>query len=371
MIRKTSFLLAAFAVFISLTGAGSGEPPQIPDLLSVLRETGPPDFCGEPAPMDIPGVRERFEKELLLNLWDRPQMILYLKRSRRFFPTIESVLSAEGMPGDLRYVAVIESALRPHARSSRGAVGFWQFMPETARKYGLTVNRFIDERRCISASTRAAVKYFRELHDIFGSWTLAAAAYNMGEQGLLAESEVQKTRDYYLLHLPSETQRFIFRIMAVKTVFSDPAKYGFDLEESDYYAPPEFDRIEITRDSPTPLQLIAEAAGTHFKRIKDLNPQIRGHYLDRGTHRVLVPPEGAAGFHERFERLLAAHALNKSKNIYIVRPGDSLSLIAERFGVPLMSLLIWNRLDMNRPIHPGDRLVVYGEMRPDVAEKVD
>ncbi|MBW2174132.1 MAG: lytic transglycosylase domain-containing protein, partial [Deltaproteobacteria bacterium] len=139
------------------------------------------EFCGEQVPLEIQEVRERLEKEVLLSAWNRPQVILWLKRVPRYFPHIEEMLEESKMPDDLKYLPVVESAFLPHARSNKKAVGFWQFMSATGRKYGLVVNRQVDERRNFFASTRAALKYLKELHSIFGSWTLAVAAYNMGE----------------------------------------------------------------------------------------------------------------------------------------------------------------------------------------------
>jgi membrane-bound lytic murein transglycosylase D len=328
-------------------------------LVSSVRNASPPAFCGEPVPKENGEVRERFEKELLLTLWDRPQVILWLKRSHRYLPVIEKMLRENHLPEDLKYVAIAESALRPHAGSSKGAIGFWQFVPGTGRKYGLVINARIDERRNIVASTEAVVRYFKELHQEFGSWTLAAAAFNMGEEGLLAEILEQGTRDYYQLYLPLETQQFIFRLVAIKLIFENPEKYGFKLQEKDYYPPFSFDQVEITCFQETPIRIVAQAAGTYFKVIKDLNPEIRGHYLAAGSHTVLVPKGAAAGFQDRYRGYVKKFLAAQKERIYIVREGDNLSAIADRFNVPLQALLIWNRLDLTRPVHPGDRLIIY------------
>ena len=211
------------------------EPAQLPDLTSSLQIPSGQNFCGEPVPMNVPDVRERFERELLLTLWNRPQVLLWLKRSGRYMPHMERLLKENGLPDDLKYVAIAESSLRPHAGSSRGAIGFWQFVRPTGRRYGLTINDRIDERRNLFASTGAAIRYFKDLHQELGSWTLAAAAYNMGEKGLLAEILAQDSMNYYELYLPLETQHFLFRILSIKLIFSDPRKYGFKLSENDRY----------------------------------------------------------------------------------------------------------------------------------------
>ena len=201
-----------------------GESPKsssYPSLVASLRIDTPLEFCNERVPLEIQEVRERLEKELLLTLWDRPQVILWLKRSHRYFPYIEEMLQKSGLPDDLKFVPVAESALRPHARSSKGATGFWQFMRHTGRQYGLTINRRIDERRNIFPSTKAAIRYLKDLYNIFGSWSLAAAAYNMGEVGLAREIKEQGTDNYYNLYLPLETQRYLFRIISIKLILSD------------------------------------------------------------------------------------------------------------------------------------------------------
>jgi membrane-bound lytic murein transglycosylase D len=351
--------------------AASVEQSNFPSLVVSVRIKGPLDFCGEIVPTENQEVRERYEKELLLTLGDRAQVILWLKRSRRYFPHIEKILREEGMPEDLKYMTVAESALLAHAGSSKGAMGFWQFTKSTGRKYGLAIDARIDERRNLFASTQAAIRYFKELKEKFGSWTLAAAAYNMGEDGLMAEIQEQGTNDYYELYLPLETQRFIFRVLCVKLIFSHPDKYGFNLADEDYYPPLEYDSIHLDCHQETPVRIVAQAGGTHFKVIKDLNPQIRGHYLPAGTHELLIPRGSAAGFQARYNQLMEKFLAGRKDSVYFVKEGDNLSSIADKFGIPLLSLAIWNRLDVGRPIHPGDRLIVHreqGETRSDQEE---
>lgn len=334
-------------------------PSSFPSLVSSLNISGPLDFCGEGVPLEIQEVRERLEKELLLTVWDRPQVILWLKRSRRYLPYIEEKLKEAGMPDDLKYVAIAESALRPHAGSRKGAKGFWQFIEATGRKYGLVINKHIDERRNIFASTRAAIKYFKDLHGAFGSWTLGAAAYNMGEDGLMAAIVTQGVDNYYYLYLPLETQRYVLRIVVVKLIISDPPRYGFRLSDEDYYPPLAFDRVEIDLFQNVSLKLIAQAASTHFKVIKDLNPEIRGHYLPAGRHGILLPRGASKDFQARFQPLLKNLMVDEKARTYVVKKGDTLASIAERFNIPLSALIIWNRLDPRVYLQPGDRLVIY------------
>lgn len=355
------FFLSAGSFFLTASHAQPAGSPCFPSLISSLRIEATLEFCGERTPIEIQEIRERLEKELLLSLWDRPQVILWLKRSRRYFPHIEKMLKDNGMPDDLKYVAIAESALRPHAGSKKGAIGFWQFMKDTGKNQGLMINEYIDERRNLFASTQAAIRYFRGLHESLGSWTLAAAAYNLGEEGIRAEILEQQTDDYYQLYLPLETQRFIFRILSAKLILSDPERYGFRLSEEDYYPPLKFDRVKVDCSEETPIRIIAEAAKTHFKEIKDLNPEIRGHYLSEGSHTLLIPEGASIGFHDRYQQLVNQWLASRKERIYVVKKGDNLSSIADRFDLPLAVLIIWNRLDLNAPIHPGDRLIIYSQ----------
>ena len=346
------------------------EPIGFPSLISSVRISGPLDFCGEPVELDNQDVRERLEKELLLTLWDRPQVLLWIKRSNRYFPIIEKMLKEHKMPQDLKYIAIAESALRPHARSQKGAVGFWQFLKSSGHKYGLSINSEKDERRNIFRSTEAAIAYFKSLYDIFGSWTLSAAAYNMGEQGLLSEILTQKTRHFYHLYLPLETQRYLLRVISAKIILADPETYGFRFTEKDLYPPLQFDHIKLVCLQETPISVVAEAANTRFKVIKDLNPEIRGHFLAAGNHRILIPKGGADGFQARFKTLVDQWLAENRQQVYVVKGGDNLSAIAERFNVPLPALIIWNRLKLREHIHPGQHLVIYSdEIKVDTADR--
>jgi membrane-bound lytic murein transglycosylase D len=361
---KPTFL-TLFLIVLTGTGIAVGQEPGMPSpsvwpsLMASVKIAEPIDFCGEPVPIDNREVRERLEKELLLTIWDRPQVVLWIKRAPRYLPIIEKMLSENEMPDDLKYVAIAESALRPHVGSSKGAIGFWQFLESTGEKYGLRINAEIDERRNIFASTLAAVKYLKDLYQMLGSWTLSAAAFNMGELGLQTEIVSQKSNDYYQLYLPLETQRYIFRIIAAKMILSDPQRFGFEFTDQDLYPPLSFDRIHVECFQDTPIHIVARAANTHFKKIKDLNPEIRGHFLAAGMHSLLIPKGAADGFYARFKELVQQWVAENQERVYVVKEGDNLTVIAERFNVPLPALLIWNRLDGKKAIHPGDRIVIY------------
>jgi membrane-bound lytic murein transglycosylase D len=357
--------LTLLLIILTGTGIAVGQEPGMPSpsawpsLMASVRITEPIDFCGEPVPIDRREVRERLEKEMLLTIWDRPQVVLWIKRTTRYLPIIEKMLSENKMPDDLKYVAIAESALRPHVGSSKGAIGFWQFLESTGQKYGLRINAEIDERRNIFASTLAAINYFKDLYQMLNSWTLAAAAFNMGELGLQAEIVSQKANDFYQLYLPLETQRYIFRIISAKIILSDPQRFGFEFTDQDLYSPLSFDRIHVECFQDTPIHIVAQAANTHFKTIKDLNPELRGYFLTAGMHSLLIPKGAANGFYARFKERVQQWVAENQERVYVVKEGDNLTVIAERFNVPLPALLIWNRLDGKKAIHPGDRIVIY------------
>jgi len=335
---------------------------QTPFTAALARPPAGVTLCGEKVPLELEDVRERFEKEMLLILWNRPQVLLWLKRTTRFLPFIAEELKKAGLPEDLQYLPIVESALLPHIGSSRGALGFWQLMPETARNYGLIVDEHVDQRRDLFFSTSAALSYLNNLNAKFSSWALAIAAYNMGEEGLDAEIIEQQTNDYYQLYLSLETQQFVLRVLAVKLIVSNPGAYGFQLDPEDYYPPLRFETALLECFEEMPLRLAAQAASTSFKAIKDLNPHIRGHYLQIGNHELRVPPGAAEGLTERFHKLSQEHSKIRMQRIYVVQSGDSLSSIAAKFDVPLKSLLIWNKVDMSKPIHPGNRLLIFPRM---------
>lgn len=328
-------------------------------LIRAIKISGPLTFCNEPVPLNETDVKERLERELLASLENGGEVILWLKRANRYFPHIEKALKDNALPDDLKYVVIAESSLKPLATSNRGAVGFWQFIENTGNKYGMKINNDVDERRNFFISTDAAISYFKDLHTIFGSWTLATAAYNMGEEGLKTEMLMQKGNNYYRLYLNQETQRYVFRILAAKMILSNPEKYGFSLTEDELYKPFQFDHIEITVNQPVPLYIIAQAANTYFKVIKDLNPDIKNYYLSAGKHDLLIPRGTAQGFEERYEKLLNQWLELKEKSIYTIEQGDNLSIIAKRFNVSIKAIMIWNDLSNAKDVSPGDKLIIF------------
>ena len=332
-------------------------------LINALKISEPLTFCNEPVPLSDPDVKERLERELLVSLDNSDDVILWLKRANRYFPHIEKVLKNNSLPDDLKYIVIAESSLKPLATSNKGAVGFWQFIENTGVKYGMKINNDIDERRNFFTSTEAATAYLKDLYTLFGSWTLAAAAYNMGEEGLKTEMLVQKVDNYYQLYLNQETQRYVFRILAAKIIMSNPKKYGYYLTEGDLYKPVQFDRVEITANQPVPIHIIAQAAMTYFKVIKDLNPHIKNYYLPAGKYNLLLPKDTASGFSERYENLLKQWLDEKEKAVYTVKKGDNLPTIAKRFNVSVKAIMIWNGISNAKDVSSGDKLFIFSNTK--------
>lgn len=231
-----------------------------------------PDFCGEPVPIDEIDVLERFDKELLINSYLHASTILILKKAYRWFPQIEPILKEEGIPDDFKYLAVIESSL-DNAISPAGASGFWQLMKETAIELGLVVNDEVDERFHPIKSTRAACKYLKKSYQKFGNWTLVAAAYNRGNGGIEQAMKTQKVDSYYDLLLNDQTNRFVFRILALKEIMENPKKYRFEIQEKDRYVPENLKDIRIDT-TVSDLVAFAIGQGVTYKTLKNYNEWI-------------------------------------------------------------------------------------------------
>ena len=240
--------------------------PPIPDSVS---------FADEKVPLDIYHVRERLDRELLVNTYWQSNQLLYLKRANRWFPVIEPILKEQGVPDDFKYLALIESGLI-NASSPAGAKGFWQFIKGTAQEFGLEVNAEIDERLNVKKATVAACKYLKVMYAQYGSWTLAAAGYNTGRKNIDINSSEQNTNDYYLMHLHPETMRYVFRILAEKIIFDNPSAYGFYLDKDDLYSP--LPTREITVDTTiTDLFGFARKTGVSYQTLKMYNPWLTDH----------------------------------------------------------------------------------------------
>ena len=241
------------------------------------------DFSDEPAPLNIIDVKERFDRELLVNANLHSSTLLILKRANRYFPVIEPILKQNNIPDDFKYLCVIESALT-NATSAAGAKGFWQFMPETAKEKGMEINESVDERYHLTKATQAACDYLLNAKDKFSNWTLAAASYNGGMNGIAKSLETQKVSNYYDLLLTDETQRYIFRILALKTIMQNPKLYGFNLEQNELYQPISTKIIEIDSTISDLAQFSIEQ-GINYKLLKIYNPWLRDKKLINLTNK--------------------------------------------------------------------------------------
>lgn len=250
-------------------------------------------FCGEPVPLHRLDVRERLDRELLVNTYWQSNTLLAHKRAARWFPLIEKILKEQGVPDDMKYIAVIESGLT-NVISPAGATGYWQFMKETAIGYGLVVNTEVDERYHVEKSTRAACKYLKASYAKYGNWALAAASYNVGQGGVDKQLDRQKRDNYFDLLLNEETARYVYRILAMKEILRDPERYGFHIRKKDLYAPYSTRTLELS--SPVAnLADFALAQGTDYKTLKLLNPWLRDNQLtnrEGRTYTVQLPAEG-------------------------------------------------------------------------------
>jgi hypothetical protein len=255
------------------------------------------DFAEENVPLEKMYVKEAFERDFYILAGQEYQTILYLKRSNKYFPYIEKELKKRKLPSDLKYVAVAESALIDNATSYKGAVGIWQFIPETGEAYGLEINDYVDERRDYQKATDAALDYLEDLHAEFKSWTLAAAAYNVGEGVIRSGLKNQEVDDYYSLYLNQETARYLFRIISIKEIMENQENYGFNLDITDYYSFEDFREVDLeieydedNEDAPDfDLNEWALDQNSNLREIKELNPWIIGRTLPEGDWEIRVP----------------------------------------------------------------------------------
>lgn len=254
------------------------------------------EFAGELMPLDLFDVRESLERELIVNTNFHSNTLQCIKRISRYFPVMEPILAASGIPDDFKYLALIESDLMNKV-SPKGATGFWQFMKGAASDYKLEVNAEIDERYHVEKSTEAACKYLNDAYKIFNSWTMAAASYNMGKGGLSAQVKRQQCNYYYDLLLNEETARYIYRIAAMKIIISNPEKYGFFVSEAEKFRPIPYIEVEV-KTSVTDWADFAFSHQTNYKMLKYLNPWLRDNKLTnapRKSYLVKIPAEGFRG----------------------------------------------------------------------------
>ncbi|MEK6155616.1 lytic transglycosylase domain-containing protein [Flavobacteriaceae bacterium 3-367] len=251
------------------------------------------NFAGEAVPVEDPEIMERVDREFLVNTYWQSNALLLMKRANKYFPIIEPILAKNGVPEDFKYLAVAESGLQ-QVVSPAGATGFWQIMKATGREYGLEINSNVDERYHIAKATEVACNYIKRYKKKYGSWTLTAAAYNAGPGAINKFMGIQKAEDYYDLLLGEETGRYVFRILAIKEILSNPEKYGFDIGKEDMYnAIPTF-RVEV--DEPVfNFADFAQQYEINYKILKRHNPWLREPHLNNSSGKkyiIEIPNKG-------------------------------------------------------------------------------
>lgn len=247
-------------------------------------------FAGEPVPLNVLDVRERLDKELQINCYLHSNTIFLIKRANRWLPQMEKILKQYGIPDDFKYLPLIESNLL-NVTSGQAAVGYWQILKGSGRELGLEISDEVDERYHPLKATEAACKYLRQAYDKFGSWTLAAASYNRGMNGLQRAIQDQYERSYYDLYLNDETSRYVFRIIAIKEIVENPLRYGFRIDSRHLY-PEEPLRYITVNETIKDLVVFAREQGSNYKLLKRHNPWLREDRLTvkKGkSYRIALP----------------------------------------------------------------------------------
>ncbi|MCK5539385.1 MAG: transglycosylase SLT domain-containing protein [Deltaproteobacteria bacterium] len=310
-------------------------------------------FCGEPLPLHKRHCREMLDREFTISVYDRAQVVMWLKRSSRYFPFFERELKAAGLPDDLKYLAVAESALITDIRSRAGASGLWQFMKHTGRRQGLRITATIDERLDPRASTRAAVRYLAFLKKKFTNWPLALAAYNCGEKRVSDAMSAQKSNDYFHLSLPRESERYLYRLAAIKIILNNPKAYGYRLPAFQRYQPLAGKSVILKLKNEYSLTAFALKMGTTYHTLKKLNQHFIRKKLPNGKFHLYLPK----GCKHNVEIVLKAMnpLSRKTGRQYTVKRGDTLGAISRRFRIPIAKLKKLNRLNSSK-IMVGQKL---------------
>ena len=242
-------------------------------------------FCGKSIDLTRYDRYERMDRELLAFTYMHSTSIQMIKKANRYFPIVEPILKANGIPDDFKYLMVIESNLNPNARSGAGAAGLWQFMQTTGREYGLEVNKNIDERYHVEKATEAACKYLKDAYDKYQDWIAVAASYNAGQARISSQFEKQQVDDMLDLFLVEETARYVYRIIAAKIMFSNPSAFGFRLRTKDLYMPIPYKEVTVN----TGILNLAEWAkkqGITYALLKNMNPWLRDNFLQNVSKRT-------------------------------------------------------------------------------------
>lgn len=294
---KLFYVFTALAIFLFAFGALNssafidyGEPSDY--RIHALQVPDEVIFAGERMQLEEADLRERMDKELLVNTYWQSNTILMIKRAHKFFPQIEKILKEEGVPDDFKYLALIESGLE-NVISSAGAKGFWQIMRATGRELGLEVNSNVDERYHVELATRTACTYLKKAKKRLGSWTLAAASYNRGMAGIQRLLTKQQVDNYYDLLLGTETKRYLFRILAVKAIMESPDRYGFFIDEAQMYSPLHYRTVEVDTAIGN-IARFSKQMGVNYKTMKLYNPWLLQNHLNnksRKLYHIALPVE--------------------------------------------------------------------------------
>lgn len=299
MKQKTLYLIIIslvilFTISIAFTGPAD---PSTSDNKSVFQKiVSPPvpeevTFAGEKVPTEEYDIFERLDREITVNSFFHSQTIRYLKLTKRYFKIIEPILKKNNIPEDFKYLALAESGFDPKAVSPSGAAGIWQFMKSAAKENGLEISDDVDERYNIEKATEAACQYLKKSYSVYGNWTLVAASYNTGNGNVSQQIQNQKENDYYNLLFSEETNRYVFRILALKYIIESPEKYGFFVKESEVYPEIKFKNVEVKESIPD-LAVFAKDKGTNYKMLKILNPWLRSTSLkneNKKSYLIKIP----------------------------------------------------------------------------------
>ena len=254
--------------------------PKLPDKL---------DFAGEVVPINRPDVKRAVQREVLTTSNMHTATTLSLIRSSRWIPIIKPILKSYGIPEDFIYLCFAESGMNPEAISTAKAAGLWQIMAGTAKDYGLETGSNVDLRYNVELATEAACKILKKSYDSLGNWTLAAASYNIGLGGIRRRLKIQQVDDYWDLNLPEETMRYVSRILSFKLLLENPSKYGFFIDDEDYFPPFENFILLTLQDTEIDWCALAKRYGTNYKMLRILNPWIRSYsYENKGRHSYIV-----------------------------------------------------------------------------------
>ena len=283
MNKYTKFLIL-FA-FLAINVPSSLKAQALPTNFSTHDVPSSITFCGKNIDLTRYDRYERMDRELLAFTYMHSTSIQMIKKANRYFPIVEPILKANGIPDDFKYLMVIESNLNPNARSSAGAAGLWQFMQTTGREYGLEVNKNIDERYHVEKATEAACKYLKDAYDKYQDWIAVAASYNAGQARISTQFEKQQVNDMLDLFLVEETARYVYRIIAAKIMFSNPSAFGFRLRTKDLYMPIPYKEVTVNSGISN-LAEWAKKQGITYALLKNMNPWLRDNFLQNVSKRT-------------------------------------------------------------------------------------